>query len=94
MFERCDGKDLAYVTTRRVQRARRRVMVPHRALVNYVWWAVREYEVAEGNELLYILDRFRLTITSLFCRCSPANSYASAGASGIERSASARREGR
>ncbi|MEY2527307.1 MAG: hypothetical protein QOE73_2078, partial [Verrucomicrobiota bacterium] len=44
------------------------VMVPHRALVNYVWWAVREYEVARGNGAsLHSSIAFDLTITSLFC---------------------------
>ena len=44
------------------------IMVPHRALVNYVWWAVREYDVArgEGAPLLTSIA-FDLTITSLFC---------------------------
>lgn len=44
------------------------VMVPHRALVNYVWWAVREYDVMHGNGApLHSSVAFDLTITSLFC---------------------------
>ncbi len=44
------------------------VMVSHGALVNYVWWAVREYDVTNGNGAsLHSSVAFDLTITSLFC---------------------------
>ena len=44
------------------------VMIPHRALVNYACWAVREYDLANGNGApLHSSIAFDLTITSLFC---------------------------
>jgi amino acid adenylation domain-containing protein len=44
------------------------VMVPHRALVNYIWWAVNEYRVTDGSGVPICSSvAFDLTITSLFC---------------------------
>jgi amino acid adenylation domain-containing protein len=44
------------------------VMIPHRALVNYISWAVREYDVQHGTGVpLHSSIAFDLTITSLFC---------------------------
>jgi amino acid adenylation domain-containing protein len=44
------------------------VMISHRALVNYLWWAVREYDLDHGSGVpLHSSIAFDLTITSLFC---------------------------
>jgi amino acid adenylation domain-containing protein len=44
------------------------VMISHRALVNYLWWAVHEYELDHGSGVpLHSSIAFDLTITSLFC---------------------------
>ncbi|NUP91709.1 MAG: amino acid adenylation domain-containing protein [Candidatus Omnitrophica bacterium] len=43
------------------------VMLPHRALMNYLSWAIREYHLAPGGKtLLHTPIRFDLTVTSLF----------------------------
>jgi amino acid adenylation domain-containing protein len=43
------------------------VMVTHRGLVNYLWWAVRAYRVAEGTGApVQSSISFDLTVTSLF----------------------------
>ncbi|MEP6706031.1 MAG: amino acid adenylation domain-containing protein [Pyrinomonadaceae bacterium] len=43
------------------------VMIPHRGLVNYLSWAIREYEVAAGcGAPVHTSIAFDLTITSLF----------------------------
>ncbi|HEU4511146.1 MAG TPA: amino acid adenylation domain-containing protein [Pyrinomonadaceae bacterium] len=44
------------------------VMISHRALINYLWWAVHEYDVAHGTGVpLHSSIAFDLTVTSLFC---------------------------
>ncbi len=43
------------------------VMIPHRGLVNYLWWATETYAVADGSGApLHTPLGFDLTITSLF----------------------------
>jgi amino acid adenylation domain-containing protein len=43
------------------------VMIPHRGLTNYLWWAIKAYAVADGSGApLHTPLGFDLTITSLF----------------------------
>src|SRR5205085_9049360 len=42
------------------------VLIPHRGLVNYLWWCVQEYAVAEGQGApVHSSLSFDLTITAL-----------------------------
>jgi len=63
------AEDLAYVIYTSGSTGKPKgVMISHRALVNYVWWAVRKYDVTGGNGApLHSSVAFDLTITSLFC---------------------------
>ena len=43
------------------------VMIPHRGLVNYLWWAVQKYNVQAGGSVpVHSSISFDLTVTSLF----------------------------
>src|SRR5262245_31068024 len=43
------------------------VLIPHRGLVNYLWWATRAYAVADGSGApVHTSLGFDLTVTSLF----------------------------
>lgn len=69
LSSRVTAADLAYVIYTSGSTGKPKgVMVSHRALVNYVWWAVREYDVTRGNGApLHSSIAFDSTITSLFC---------------------------
>ncbi|HEU5227047.1 MAG TPA: amino acid adenylation domain-containing protein, partial [Ktedonobacteraceae bacterium] len=43
------------------------VMVPHRGVVNYLWWCIQAYQIAQGvGSVLHSPLSFDLTVTSLF----------------------------
>lgn len=50
------------------------VMLPHRALMNYLCWAVNEYRVSQGKGVpVHTPIRFDLTVTSLFAPLMTGN---------------------